>query len=468
MLVTSATFTVMPIFGLLDAEKFLNQRFKNYRRSIFYFYPNGSAPMIGLLSLMDEEETNDPEFYWFEKIKDDQRTLTAANTTGPFITVLAPGTADAADPFNIAADGTVRIIVVDATKHRIGHIVRIGIVPTTGSPVNLQGCVTAVFGGTGNGGLTGSGGTKMAIDVRFNEAYANVKNLAPSVGLEVLIVGNIAYEGQVGAALTSWNLPVQPTNMTQIMRTPFQFTGTAAKTSATFDAEGPYKDKSKEALINHNQEMERNFLFGRVYKTTDPTTGLPKRFMGGVLWFLEQWEKTASNPYGVLGATADTDDGKRIITNSGGTMSEKRYDGFLERIFRVSNNKTNEKLALCGSGFLMVMNQLYRSKGVFQTHMGDKNVTYGMDVVSHLTPFGTIHYRTHPLFSENPTLRFTCLLLEVGNLKYRYIKGRDTELLKNRQPNNADYREDEFLTECSMEFRLPQSHMFIQNVLDYA
>lgn len=457
----------MPIFGLLDAEKFANQRFKNFRRSIFYYYPNGSAPMIGLLSLMDEEETNDPEFYWFEKIKDDQRTLTVANTTGAFITNTGTN-ADAANPFSPAAASTIRVLVADASKHRLGHIVRISAVPTTGSPVVIQGQVIAVYGGTGNGGLTGSGGTKQGLDIRINEAYTAVSNIGTSVGLEVLIVGVVATEGQVGASLTPWNLPVQPANFCQIMRTAFQFTGTAAKTSATFDAEGPYKDKSKEALINHNQEMEKNFIFGRKFKTTDPTTNLPVRFMGGVLWFLEQWEATSSNLYGRLGATADTDDDKRIITNSGGTMSEKRYDVFLERIFRVTTNKTNEKLCLCGSGFLMVMNQLYRSKGVFQTHMGDKNVTYGMTVVSHLTSFGVVHYRTHPLFSENPTLRFAALFLEVGNLKYRYMKGRDTDLLKNRQPNNADYREDEFFTDASLELRAPQTHMFIQNVLDYA
>lgn len=457
----------MPIFGLLDAEKFANQRFKNYRRSIFYYYPNGSAPMIGLLSLMEEEETNDPEFYWFEKIKDDQRTTTAANTTGSFITNTGTNADATAGGFSPAAASTLRVIVADASKFRLGHIVRINTVPTTGSAIFVQGKVTGVYAGAGAGGLTGTGGTKQGIDIILNEAYANITNGAPAVGLEVLVVGIVATEGQVGASLTPWNLPVQPQNYCQIMRTAFQFTGTAAKTSATFDAEGPYKDKSKEALINHNQEMEKNFIFGRKFRTTDPVTGLPVRYMGGVLWFLEQWEATSSNLYGRLGATADTDDDKRLLTNSGGTMSEKTYDKYLERSFRYTTSKTNEKLCLCGSGFLMVMNQLYRSKGVFQTQMGDKNVTYGMTVVSHLTSFGVVHYRTHPLFSENPTLRFAGLFLEVGNLKYRYMKGRDTDLLKNRQPNNADYREDEFFTDASLEFRAPPTHMFLPNVLDY-
>jgi len=462
----------MSILGLLDSEKFAAQRFKNVRRSVFYFYPNGASPMIGLISLLEDEDTNDPEFSWHEKVKDDQRTTTTGNTTGVFITNTGSN-ADAANPFTVAAAGTLRIIVVDATKFRVGHIVRIGPAPvSTGGTAYIQGHVSAVYGGTGAGGLTGSGGTHQGIDVRLNEAATNISNAASSVGLEVLIVGMAASEGQVGAASTNWNLPINPGNYCQIMRTPFQLTGTAAKTSATFDETGPYKDKAKEATINHNQEMEKNFIFGRKFKTTDATTGLPLRFTAGVLWFLEQWEVVtgggALNSYNRLGATADTDDDKRIITNASGVVNEKTYDKYLERLFRVTNNKTNEKLVLCGSGFLLVMNQLYRTKSVLNVQQGTKETTYGMTVVSHLTPFGTVHYRTHPLFSENPTLRFAALFLDIHNLKYRYLQGRDTALLKHRQPNNADYREDEFLTECGLELRLPQSHMFMQNVLDYA
>jgi len=457
----------MALFGLLNAEQFANQRFKNFRRSIFYYYPNGSAPMIGLLSLMQDEETNDPEFYWFEKIKSDQRTVTAVNTTGSFITNTGTNADATSGGFSLSAGDTLRVIVADASMHRTGHIVRISAVPTTGSPIFIQGRVIAVYAGAGGGGLTGSGGTHQGIDIIVQEAYANITNSGSAVGLEVLIVGIVASEGQVGASLTPWNLPVQPANYCQIMRTAFQFTGTASKTSATFDSEGPYKDKSKEALINHNQEMEKNFIFGRKAKTTDPATGLPLRFMGGVLWFLEQWELTSNNPYGRKGATADTDDDKRLIANSGGTMSEKTMDKYLERIFRVSTSPTNEKLCLCGSGFLMVMNQLYRSKGTFYYNPGDKDKTYGMSMTSHLTSFGVVHYRTHPLFSENPTLRFCALFEEVGNLKYRYMKGRDTELLKLRQPNNADYREDEFFTDASLELHAPQTFLFLQNVTDF-
>jgi hypothetical protein len=59
------------------------------------------------------------------------------------------------------------------------------------------------------------------------------------------------------------------------------------------------------------------------------------------------------------------------------------------------------------------------------------------------------------------------LILDVQNLKYRYMQGRDTELLKNRQNNGDDFRRDEWLTEAGLECRFPESHMFIQNITNY-
>lgn len=450
----------MAILGLLDTEKFSAQRFTNVRRSVFYFYPNGAAPLVGLISLLDDEDTNDPKYSWWEKRLSKQRSLTAVNTTGCFITNTGTN-ADAANPFNGIAQSTLRVIVQDATIFRVGHQVRIYNVPTTGNPINIYGRVEA------SSTATGSGGAKNGIDIRLTEAINNVSNIASSLGLEVWVVGNVHAQGQTGAIAAPYNLPVNLENFCQIFRTPFNFTGTALKTAAKFDETGPYKDKSKEASIYHMTEIEKAFIFGRKLQTTQPVTLLPEYYTGGLLYWLEQWELTVGNPYGESGATLDTDDNKRIITNAGGTVNEKSYDNYLERVFRVTNNKTNEKLCLCGSGALKVLNQMYRNKSVLNVQQGTKDLTYGMSVVSHLTSFGTVHYRTHPLFSDNPVMRYNMLFLDVHNLKYRYVQGRDTEILTNRQPNNADYREDEWLTEAGLEPRFPESHMYLQNVLDY-
>jgi hypothetical protein len=180
------------------------------------------------------------------------------------------------------------------------------------------------------------------------------------------------------------------------------------------------------------------------------------------MWFLRQWELTSNNPYGVAGASANGDDGKRIIELSG-SISMETFETYIERVFRTTNNKSNEKLVLCGNGALSALNRAYGNRTQFTSTLpaGD---TYGMEFVKHVTPFGTLLYKTHPLFNLNPSLRNSMLIVDVGYLKYRYVAGRDTELLSNRQPNNADYREDEWLTEAGLELRFPEAHMYINNL----
>lgn len=453
----------MPILGLLSTESFATERFKNYRRSVLYHYPQGAAPLTGILSLMDEQDTDDPEFNWYEKRLRDQRTTTASQGTskGPFLR--SDGTTDAGDPVDdgsnngLKADTEYCVKVAATEQFRIGHLIRIPVKVNSGAgDFVVKGVVTAIVSST-----------VLKFRALVSKAkVAGIDNGATNenVGVEVLIIGSAFAQGSRDVSSESYNLPLPFTNYCQIFRTPFSLTGTALKTGAKFDESGPYKDKAKEHSLYHMIEMEKNIIFGEQRKFVDGTTGLPTYTTGGILWFLEQWE--TGTPYGVTAATADTDDNKRIITNASGAMNEKTYDGYLERVFRVTSNKANEKLVLCGSGFLSVINQMYRSQAVLNADLPMTD-TFGMSVVRHTTPFGTILYKTHPLFSQNPTLRNNALFLDVHNLHYRNVQGRDTELLKNRQERDADYRKDEYLTEAGLEVWYPESHMYLQNVADY-
>lgn len=444
----------MAILGLMDAEKFTAQRFKNVRRSVFYYYPNGAAPLTGIMSLLKEEKTNDPEYKWFEKRMAEQSTTTAtANADGPF-------TATGGDVNKTVAGwsetaGTVIRIKTAANgtdKFRVGHVLRVAGVPTTavGVTIDLMGVVTEIV-------------SAVKVEVRLLEDVTNALNGSTANGLETLVVGSSYAEGGLDISRGIYNLPVELGNYTQIFRTPFTITGTANKTSARFDETGIYKDMAKENSVNNMIEIEKAMLFGTKTLYTGGLT--PQRTMGGILWFLKQWE--SGSVYGNAAATSNSDDTKRIIHLSDGKLTEAAFDKYLERVFRVTNNTVNEKLVLCGSGFLNVINQLYKSKSVLNSDipMGD---TYGMNVVKHVCPFGTLYYKTHPLFSQNAALRYNALVLDVQNLVYRYLDGRDTELLKNRQPNDADYRKDEWLTECGLELRFPESHMYLSNVKEYS
>lgn len=457
----------MAILGLTSTETYSSERFKNVRRSVFYFYPNGAAPLTGLLSLMDEEDTDDPEFSHWEKRLSTQRTETASHgsSEGPFTNTSG---VVMSDPFTWTADTSYRVHLDDAEIVRVQNVVLIRADDSSGDSKDLLGQVTAI----------NSSASPEYITVRAINTVSGIINGATNenVDKQVWVVGNAAPQGVIDLAGQVYNSPVEFQNYTQIFRTPFSIAGTALKTSLKYDETGPYRDKAKEHSVMHMIELEKSFLFGRRHKyvpsgSVDPTTGtgLPIYHTGGILWFLEQWEAANSTYRGGTGApavTSDTDDDKRIINNNSGLLNEKSYDGFLERVFRVTNNTANEKLVLCGSGFLNVINQLYKSKSVLNADLPMTD-TYGMNVVSHLTPFGKVFYKTHPLFSQNPVWRFNALIVDVKNLKYRYMQGRDTELLKNREPNDADYRKDEWFTECGLELRFPESFMLLKNVQDY-
>lgn len=445
------------ITGLYSTETFANERFKNYRRSVFYDYPNGAAPLTGLLSLMAEESTSDPEFKWWEKRLQVQSTTALANIAGgPFATV---GNADQANPFNVAADDLIRIAVTDASIFRVGHELWMRSINITGGTTDLYGVVTQVFAST----------TPQRVEIRVLEAITGIANTSGNFK-SILVVGSAFREGIRDISSSIYNKPVELANYCQIFRTPWTMTGTALKTGVKFDSTGAYKDLAKENALKHMIELERAFLFGKRSSSVDSTTSLPTRTTGGILWFLQQWEAANSVYRGGTGAaaiTADSDDKKRIINNTSGTMSEKSFDDYVERAFRRSNNKANEKMVFCGSGFLKVINGLYKSKSVLQSDIPMQD-TYGMNVVKHVSAFGTLFYKSHPLFTEDDSLRYSAMILDLPNLKYRYMDGRDTELLKNRQENDADYRKDEMLGEAGLELRFPESFMFIQNVRDIA
>ena len=291
-------------------------------------------------------------------------------------------------------------------------------------------------------------------------------NSAANVGLDVNVVGSAFSEGALGSSYNITTTPVNPYNYTQIFRTAYQVTGTALKTSAKYDERGIFPDEAKEAGLNHSVEMEKNFLWGERSIQTSTTAGQTSvtRTLGGIMWFLRQWE--AGTTYGNTAATSDTDDSKRIIMNSTGRLARKTLFTYLERVFRVTNNKTAEKLVFCGSGALNVLNQLFASTMVQMTQP-PASEAYGMNVVKAVVPFGTLYFKTHPLFTENPIWRNSALILDVPNLVYRYAEGRDTALLRDRQPNNADYIEHEYLSECGLELRFPESCMYLQNILDW-
>ena len=450
---------------MMNAESFAASRFQSHRRQVFYYYPNGASPLMGLLSLMKDEACDDPVFNWYEKRLSENWQLTAAISGG--IVFYAPGTVVvtagkvsagtvAVADINMAAGSlqAIKLAADPSQVYRIGHIIRFVAVAGAGTQ-EVIGRVVAINNATDP--ITNTLGF-----IAVRATTAAITFAAPgNLGGQVTVIGSAFAEGIKDESSSIYNVPINPSNFTQIFRRPIVITGTALKTSAKFDETGVFPDQSKEASVDFAREMEWAFLFGEKQQLGTAATNVT-RFTGGILYFLRLWE--AGLTYGNTPATVDTDDSKRIITNAAATVSLDQLMGWLERTFRIANNKSNEKLAFCGSGALMTLNKLFANKTELTAKLPLTD-TFGMDVRALTLPFGTIYLKTHPLMSQNSVLRYNMLVTDVPNMMYRYLRGRDMDLLTNRQDNDADQRKDEWLGECGLELDLPESHAYFQNLV---
>lgn len=450
----------MPIFGLVTSESLAAYREKDFRRRIFYEYPDGSFPVTGLLSLAPTEETVDPEFSHWEKrmIPVATKTVSQGSNKGP---ILNAAGADAGDPVNITVGTTYQLCVAGAGRFREGSVIML-LNATKGqgaSYVNVYGRVTSID--------TTSSPQRLVFKAIETTNGVDNGTTNENVGVSVIQIGTAFHEARERVVGESVEHPVKVTNYTQIFRTPFSMSRTALKNPLYYDKTGKYKDAAKEALFNHMTSLEYAFLFGR--KREEPGTGqidtttgsgLPLRFTGGLIYFLELWE---SGFYMPVDAANDASPDKRIIENASGTLSEAVYDTYIERLFSRGSKRSAERLCVCGSGFLGVVNRIFKNSTQLNTRIPSTEA-YGMKVVEHVTPFGQIYYKTHPLFDLDPEMRYWGFFIDVWSLKYRPLSDSDTKLLKMRQPPDADYRKDEWFTEAGVQVMFPERCMLIKNV----
>lgn len=445
-------------YGLFSTELTSGSRSLKSRRKIFYQYPTGAAPLMGLLSMLPSEATDKVEFGWWERRFPTQRTATVASGTAPFQNGDGSAFADLA---SMTANVEYRVRVVSTEQFKPTHVIEIREVTINNggaaSGISIKGTVTEVVSTT-------------VLKFRPYSAVATIDNgSTDNNSLTVAIIGTANQEGgRSGRGI--YVAPVNPTNYTQIFRTAFSITRTALKGGLEYDKSGPYKMLAKENGLRHMIELEKAFFFGEkaTVLVPDPLTGdeTPETKTGGIIWHLEQWEAANSVYRGGSGAsavTANSDPLKRII-NVGGTLAKADYNTYISRLFKYTSDKAYEKLCFCGGKALEVVNSLFERDITRQALIKNKEKEWEFIVHSHTSLRGTVHYKVHPLFDEDPDLEDAMLFLDLGNLMYRPLTDSDTTFLKGRQETDRDGRKDEWITEAGLELKFPETHMFLKNV----
>lgn len=458
--------------GLVSSEQIDDYWSQNTRRRIFYDYPNGTAPLTGLLSMMDSESTPQPEFGWQEKRWQAIKTQTAAgpgatgNKTGPFATAgTATASGDSDGIFSLTAFQAIRVYVDDASDYQVDTTIKIfnvGVVASSGTTatgyVDVAGRVTAV-------NTTGAD----YIEFQATKAYTNLSNFAAnSVDKYLYAMGSAFAEGS-RSRTGRISFPYEIKNYTQIHKTAFELTRTALKEPLKYDKTGAYRDALKSNGIDHLAQIEMAAFFGERASTTavDDDTGqtVARRFSGGLRWYLDLWELGAA--YGQSDVSTETDwrtfTNKRVIKLGGANITKADFNELNSRVFEKTNATDWSKLCLCGPGYLNRVTDMFERQIQFTSLRENGFKGFDFELVKHNSNSGTVYYKQHPLFNE-PIMRNSAFYIDLGYMKYRFLDDSDTDIQSMIQANDADKRKDQWLTECGFEIPFPEAFMYVENL----
>lgn len=412
-----------------------DQRPMNWRQQIMYLYPNGMAPLTAILSMIGNDSVDDPQFHWWTQEQTAVGGAVAGIYTLPDLSAAYAGGGVAGDVVY------AQITTVLGNRIRAGH--QILLRDASDYRVDVTGKVTDAVRGTVN----------TVLAVRLLEADDNSPDNDLTDSDVFKIIGNINPEGGEMPDAIALN-PVKVYNYTQILRTPLSITRTARKTKLRTGDQ--YQKMKSEALEMHSWEMELMFLWGiRTENIGD--NGKPERTSMGVINFIRQYSPTNCDDY-----TLNANYAGQTWAAGGETWLKN----FLEQVFRYG---AEEKLCLCGSGFLLGIDALAMTGG--QVNLQPAQKVYGMQIREWLTPFGSIQMKTHPLFSYDATTRNMGLLLEPKEMQYKYVDDTNFygESSQKSHPEGYGQRRidgtnEEYLTECGLEFGLPQKCALLNGV----
>jgi len=220
----------------------------------------------------------------------------------------------------------------------------------------------------------------------------------------LVIAGHADQEGGTSPTAISFD-PTTDFNYTQIFKTAVQVTGTLQNTYLrTGDKE---QEQLTKALKLHMGDIERAMFFGKKHEANG-TTASPTRYTGGLFNEITNVTDGAS-----FGATANT-------------ITEKEFDKLLiEDIFAFGSS---EKVAFCGAR--VISNLMEIGKNRWQPTQIDN--AYGVSLTRYTTYAGDLLVYMHPMFRQTGMTE-EMVILDMGELKFRYLQGRDTQLIRDGQ-----------------------------------
>jgi len=218
-------------------------------------------------------------------------------------------------------------------------------------------------------------------------------------------------------------------NFTQIIRTPFGFTGRDLQTELYGGRDE--MTETKWQAIEHKKSIEYAMGFGK----RDSRTGTHlQTFTGGVD------SAIVSNRWNVEGVS----------------LTERAFTEFLEVAMKWgkggNQNGSGVKYLLASSRWLTEINSWVGDRLRYKPL--DESI--GFSAMEYDSPHGKVELLRWPLLDYfHPDRAF---LLDFNHIRYVYLRGRDTKLYVDRQANDVDGRTNEYLSDCGVQTNFEHAH----------
>lgn len=395
----------MAVAGLRGTGNFgTDERPKNFRETILFMNPNGSAPIFALTSKAKKRTTDDPEFSWWNEPSGHVR-LQVNGSHGSTVTLI---NVDSADP-----DAST----LSAQYGTAGHL----------KPGDVLQAEIAQASDTASYAAELVEVKSVISDTQFVVARGVAGTTPATIGdnAYLTLIGSAYAEGTSAPRGVSRN-PIKFYNYTQIFKDAFELTGTVDQTRARTGE--PWSNDKKRKTYDHARAIEMSMLYGRRYETTGDN-GKPKRYFGGLRTFIPTSRST-------------------IFTSEPTTLS------FLDAVYPVFDYDTaagNSRIVFAGNGALNSFNKMIQrdTNSVIYYQGGEK--VYGMQFNKFVLPQGELMIKSHPLLNVHPAFTNTMWVLDFDAIKYVAMKGRDTRAFNDTQNKDEDVRRGHYMTECSLE-----------------
>jgi len=268
--------------------------------------------------------------------------------------------------------------------------------------------------------------------------HAGTTAASAAAAEELLILGSAFQEGSTSSMLVTKSTKVSNLyNYVQIVRKSVELSQSLAASELYGGNDREYQRKKKG--IELMRDIERIFLYGGrteyvgAAANEDVNLTTTRRTTGGLLQFI------STN-----------------ATDMSGVMTETEFEAFLRDLFLYGEN---DRTLFCSPLVLSVISLWAQPK----LQMLPKDKTYGIAINQYMSPQGTVNLVRNMLLEGNVYGGYA-FGLQMSELTYRYLNGRDIKFMTNIHHPGDDMFKDQYIGEIGLELHQEKLHGYLYGV----